>query len=49
LWLGEEDLPGSVNILFDSAAGHMLPTEDLAGVGGMLSGMLLRWRPREAG
>ncbi len=46
-WLGEEDLPGNVNILFDSAAGHMLPTEDLAAVGGMLSGMLLRWRPRE--
>jgi hypothetical protein len=48
LWLGEEDLPGSVNILFDSAAGHLLPTEDLAAVGGMLSGLLLRWRPREA-
>jgi hypothetical protein len=47
LWLGEEDLPGSVNILFDSSAGHMLPTEDLAAVGGMLSGLLLRFRPRE--
>ncbi len=44
LWLGEEDLPGSVNILFDAAAGRLLPTEDLAGVGGMLSGMLLRGR-----
>ncbi len=44
-WLGEEDLPGSVNILFDSSAGHYLPTEDLAVVGGMLSGRLLRARP----
>jgi len=42
LWLGEEDLPGQVNILFDSAAGHYLPTEDLAAVGGILSNRLLR-------
>ena len=48
LWLGEEDLPGSVNILFDAAAGRLLPTEDLAGVGGMLSGMLLRGQPGPA-
>ena len=47
-WLGEEDLPGSVNILFDSAAGRLLPTEDLAAVGGMLSGMLLRGRQTES-
>jgi hypothetical protein len=45
LWLGEEDLPGAVNVLFDSSAGHCLPTEDLAAVGGMLSGRLLRARP----
>lgn len=45
LWLGEEDMPGAVNILFDSSAGHCLPTEDLAVVGGMLSGKLLRARP----
>jgi hypothetical protein len=42
LWLGEEDLPGEANILFDSAAGHYLPTEDLSGIGGMLSGRLIR-------
>ncbi len=42
LWLGEEDLPGGANILFDSAAGHYLPTEDLSAVGGILSGRLLR-------
>lgn len=44
LWLGEDELPGAVNILFDSAAGHYLPTEDLSAVGGMLSGRLLRAR-----
>ena len=42
LWLGEEDLPGGANILFDSSAGHYLPTEDLSGVAGILSGRLLR-------
>jgi hypothetical protein len=42
LWLGEEDLPGSVNVLFDSAASHYLPSEDLAVLGGTFSGRLLR-------
>ncbi len=40
LYLGEEDMPGSVNILFDEAAPHYLPTEDLSIVGGYLSGAL---------
>jgi len=42
LWLGDEELPGSAKVLFDAAAGHYLPTEDLAAVGGMLAGHLLR-------
>ena len=40
LYLGEEDIPASVNILFDEAAPHYLPTEDLSIVGSYLSGAL---------
>ncbi|MHB1414482.1 MAG: DUF3786 domain-containing protein [Chloroflexota bacterium] len=43
LWLGDEEMPGSVKILFDAAAGHYLPTEDLSAVGGTLGGLLLRF------
>ncbi len=44
LWLGDEEVPASVKVLFDAAAGHYLPTEDLAAVGGMLAGRLCRAR-----
>lgn len=40
LYLGEEDIPASFNFLFDEAAPHYLPTEDLSIVGGYLSGAL---------
>ncbi|MGQ9628555.1 MAG: DUF3786 domain-containing protein [Anaerolineae bacterium] len=39
---GDEEFPASANILFDGAAGHYLPTEDLAVLGGLLAGRLLR-------
>ena len=42
LWLGDEEMPAEANILFDASAGRYLPTEDLAAVGGALSGRLLR-------
>jgi hypothetical protein len=42
LWLGDDEVPGSAKVLFDAAAGHYLPTEDLAGDGGMLAGRLLK-------
>lgn len=42
LWLGDEEVPGSTKILFDATAGHYLPTEDLAAIGGTLAGRLIR-------
>ena len=38
---GDEEFPPAVSALFDSAASHYLPTEDLAILGGMLTGKLL--------
>ena len=37
LYLGDEEVPSSINILFDSAAPHYLPTEDLSYLGVYLS------------
>jgi len=42
LYLADEELPASANVLFDAAAGHYLPTEDLAVLGGMLAGRLIK-------
>jgi len=46
LWTGDEEFPPSIQILFDASAGGYLPTEDLAMVGGMLSGSLLSYREK---
>ena len=41
---GDDEFPPALSLLYDRAAGHYLPTEDLASVGGMLTGRLLRAR-----
>jgi hypothetical protein len=41
LWEGDDEFPARVQIVFDSAAGHCLPAEDLAGLGGLLARRLL--------
>ncbi|HID64323.1 MAG TPA: DUF3786 domain-containing protein [Anaerolineae bacterium] len=46
LWTGDEEFPPAVQILFDASAGGYLPTEDLAMVGGVLSGSLLRYEEK---
>ncbi len=44
LYLADEEFPASANVLFDAAASHYLPTEDLAVLGGMLAGRLIKSR-----
>jgi hypothetical protein len=42
LWSGDEEFPGQARVLFDAAAGHYLPTEDLSGIGDWLAHRLAR-------
>ena len=42
LHVGDEEFGPHVNVLFDASAGHYLPTEDLAVLGGMLAGRLIK-------
>ena len=42
LHLGDEEFAPAVNVLFDAVAGHYLPAEDLAVLGGMLAGKLIK-------
>jgi len=42
LYLADEEFPASASVLFDAAAGHYLPTEDLAVLGGMLARRLIK-------
>jgi hypothetical protein len=46
LYLADEEFPASANVLFDGAASHYLPTEDLAVLGGVLAGRLIKATPR---
>jgi hypothetical protein len=39
---GDEEFGPAVNVLFDASAGHYLPTEDLAVLGGMLASRLIK-------
>lgn len=40
--LGDEEFPADANVLFDAAASHYLPTEDLAVLGGLLASNLVK-------
>jgi hypothetical protein len=42
LHLTDEEFPASANVLFDASASHYLPTEDLAVLGGILAGRLIK-------
>jgi hypothetical protein len=41
LWEGDDEFPARAQIVFDASAGHCLPAEDLAGLGGQLSRRLV--------
>ena len=41
LWVGDDEIPGSANILFDTSASEQLHTEDLAEVGEVITHHLL--------
>lgn len=45
LYMGDEEFPSTVSVLYDGSAGHYLPTEDLAVLGGLLVGSLLKAAP----
>ncbi len=42
LYVADDEFPASANMLFDAAAEHYLATEDLAVLGGMLAGRLIK-------
>ncbi len=42
LHIADEEFPADVNVLFDAAAEHYFPTEDLAVIGGMLASRLIK-------
>ncbi len=42
LYLADEEFGASASVLFDGAAAHYLPTEDLAVIGGILAGRLIK-------
>jgi len=41
MWAGDDELPAAASVVFDAAAGHYLPAEDLAGLGGLLARRLI--------
>ena len=41
LWLGDDEIPGSANILFDSSASEQLHTEDMAEIGEVITHYLV--------
>ena len=46
VWAGDDEEPGEARVLYDAGAGHYLPAEDLAGLGGQLAHRLVAAGPR---
>lgn len=46
---GEDEIPPSINVLFDESAPHYLPTEDLTILGGIMSSFMKMSSKRMAG
>jgi Domain of unknown function (DUF3786) len=41
VWAGDDEFPAQASVVFEAAAGHYLPAEDLAGLGGLLARRLI--------
>lgn len=46
LWEGDDEVPASANMIFDAIIKELLPTEDVAVIGGFVASMLIKNRPR---
>jgi hypothetical protein len=44
LWEGDDEVPPSSNILFDSSIKELLPTEDVAVIGGFVASALIKYK-----
>ena len=49
LYRGDDEFPAEVNMLFDASLRHYLPIEDVAVLGGMVAGELIRARTQGDG
>ena len=45
LHLGDDEFPAEASLLFDASVRHYLPIEDVAVLGGLVAGELIRARP----
>jgi hypothetical protein len=45
LWEGDDEVPASSNILFDASIKELLPTEDVAVIGGFVASILIKNKP----
>ncbi|UCF08321.1 MAG: DUF3786 domain-containing protein [Thermoplasmata archaeon] len=46
VWEGDDEVPASSNMLFDATIKELLPTEDVAVIGGFVASMLIKNRPK---
>lgn len=42
VWKGDDEVPSSANVLFDSTVGYNLPTEDISALGSMIASQIIR-------
>lgn len=45
VWEGDDEVPASANMLFDASIKELLPTEDVAVIGGFVASMLIKHKP----
>ena len=45
VWEGDDEVPASANMLFDASIKELLPTEDVAVIGGFVASLLIKNRP----